>query len=96
MWYTYGVSSVAAAWTMADKKKKSSLLWSVRPLQQAAQRAGPAAAASYGLIGSIVLLGGIGYAIDYWRGTFPGWFLGGLILGLISGFYQLAKAIWQR
>ena len=40
--------------------------------------------------------GGIGYAIDYWRGTFPGWFLGGLILGLISGFYQLAKTIWQR
>ena len=81
---------------MADKKQKSSLRWSVRSLQHAAQNAGPAAAASYGLIGSIVVMGGIGYAIDYWRGTFPGWFLGGLIVGLIAGFYQLAKAIWQR
>jgi F0F1-type ATP synthase assembly protein I len=81
---------------MADMQKKPSLLRSVGALQQAAQRAGPAAAASYGLIGSIVVMGGIGYAIDYWRGTFPGWFLGGLIVGLIAGFYQLAKAIWQR
>ena len=81
---------------MADKKKKSSLRWSVGSVPQAAQRAGPAAAASYGLIGSIVLLGGIGYAVDSWRGTFPRWFLVGLILGVISGFYQLAKAIWQR
>jgi F0F1-type ATP synthase assembly protein I len=52
--------------------------------------------ASYTLIGSIVLLGGLGYAVDQWRGTFPGFFLGGLILGLITGFYQLAKALWQR
>jgi F0F1-type ATP synthase assembly protein I len=81
---------------MADQKQKPSLLRSVQSLQQAAQRAGPAAAASYGLIGSIVVMGGIGYAIDAWRGTFPAWFLGGLIVGLIAGFYQLAKAIWQR
>jgi F0F1-type ATP synthase assembly protein I len=81
---------------MADKKRKLSLVRSLGSLQQAAQRAGPAAAASYGLIGSIVLLGGIGYAVDQWRGTFPRFFLGGLILGVITGFYQLAKAIWQR
>lgn len=96
MWYRYTVSSGVAALNMADQKTKSTFRRSVQSLQLATQRAGPAAAASYSLIGSIVLLGGLGYAIDYWRGTAPRFFLGGLILGLISGFYQLAKAIWHR
>ena len=58
-------------------------------------RSGPAAAAGYTLIGGIVLLGGIGYALDEWRGTSPWFLLGGLILGLIVGFYELAKTIWR-
>ena len=33
-------------------------------------------------------------AIDRWRGTSPWFLLGGLLLGLIVGFYELAKAIW--
>ena len=57
-------------------------------------RAGPVAAASYTLIGAIILLGGIGYAVDRWRGTSPWFLLGGLLLGLIVGFYELAKAVW--
>ena len=51
--------------------------------------------ASYTLIGAIILLGGIGYAIDKWRGTSPWFLFGGLILGLIVGFYELAKTIWR-
>lgn len=52
--------------------------------------------ASYTLIGAIVLLGGIGYAVDSWRDTSPWGLLTGLILGMVVGFYELAKAIWSR
>jgi F0F1-type ATP synthase assembly protein I len=81
---------------MPGTTRKNPLARSAEALQKSAQRAGPAASVSYALIGSIVLLGGLGYAIDQWRGTFPGFFLGGLILGLVAGFYQLAKALWRR
>jgi F0F1-type ATP synthase assembly protein I len=63
-------------------------------LQDNVRRSGPAAAASYTLIGGIVLFGGIGYAVDRWRGTGPGFLLGGLLLGLIVGFYDLAKTVF--
>jgi F0F1-type ATP synthase assembly protein I len=67
---------------------------SFRYLQENIRRSGPAAAASYTLIGAIILLGGIGYAIDEWRGTSPWFLLGGLLLGLIVGFYDLAKTVF--
>jgi F0F1-type ATP synthase assembly protein I len=63
-------------------------------LQDNVRRSGPAAAASYTLIGGIVLFGGVGYALDRWRGTSPGFLLGGLLLGLIVGFYDLAKTVF--
>ena len=73
------------------------------PLERAARafqdnvvRAGPVASASYALIGAIILLGGIGYAIDRWLGTTPWFLLAGLLLGLVVGFYELAKAVWPR
>src|SRR5574339_633540 len=53
---------------------------SFRYLQENVRRSGPAAAASYTLIGAIILLGGFGYAIDEWRGTSP-WFLLGSLVG---------------
>lgn len=56
---------------------------------------GQAAAVSYTLIGAIILLGGIGYAIDEWGGTSPWFLFGGLILGLIVGFYELARTLWR-
>jgi F0F1-type ATP synthase assembly protein I len=69
---------------------------SLKALQTTISRSGPAATVSYTLIGAIVLLGGIGYALDAWQGT-SHWFLfGGLILGLIVGFYELAKTIWGK
>ena len=65
-------------------------------LQENVRKSGPAAAASYSLIGAIVLLGGIGYALDKWQGTSPWFLLGGLLLGLIVGFYELAKTVlWK-
>jgi F0F1-type ATP synthase assembly protein I len=64
-------------------------------LQDNVRRSGPAAAASYTLVGAIILLGGIGYAIDRWRGSSPWFLLGGLLLGLVIGFYDLARAVWR-
>jgi len=68
---------------------------SLKALQTTLARSGPAAMASYTLIGAIMLLGGIGYALDEWRGTSPWFLFGGLILGLIVGFYELAKTLWR-
>jgi len=68
---------------------------SFRYLQENIRRSGPAAAASYTLIGAIILLGGLGYAVDEWRGTSPWGLLAGLLLGLRVGFYELAKTVWH-
>ena len=67
----------------------------LKALQENVVRSGPAATASYTLIGAIILLGGIGYGIDAWRGTSPWFLFGGLVLGLVVGFYELAKTIWR-
>ena len=69
---------------------------SMRYLQDNIRRAGPAAAAGYTLIGSIMLLGGGGYALDAWLGTSPWFLLGGLLLGIVVGFYELAKTVWRK
>jgi len=68
---------------------------SLKALQTTISRSGPAATVSYTLIGAILLLGGIGYALDEWRGTSPWFLLGGLMLGLVVGFYELARTIWR-
>jgi F0F1-type ATP synthase assembly protein I len=65
-------------------------------LQASFQRAGTVAGASYSLIGAIVLLGGLGYVGDEWLGTGPWLLLGGLMLGIVVGFYELARVIWRR
>jgi F0F1-type ATP synthase assembly protein I len=82
---------------MADKDQESSLARSTRALQHQAEQAGPAAGAGYTLIGAILLLGGIGYAIDRWRGSSSPWFLlGGLLLGIVVGMYELAKTVFLK
>ena len=60
------------------------------------RKSGPAAMGSYSLIGAILLLGGIGYAVDNWRGSSPWGLLTGLVFGLIVGFYELAKTVFRR
>jgi F0F1-type ATP synthase assembly protein I len=80
---------------MPDDRDRDLLARSFQHLQENVRRSGPAAAASYTLIGAIILLGGIGYAVDEWRGTSPWFLLGGLLLGLIVGFYDLAKTVFR-
>jgi F0F1-type ATP synthase assembly protein I len=80
---------------MPKNDRKPSLARSLRALQETAVRSGPAAMASYTLLGAIILLGGLGYAIDQWQGTAPWGLVIGLAVGLAAGFYQLAKAVFR-
>jgi F0F1-type ATP synthase assembly protein I len=68
---------------------------SLKYLQENIRRSGPAAAAGYTLIGAILLLGGIGYALDAWLAASPWFLLVGLLVGIVVGFYELAKTLWQ-
>ena len=74
----------------------SPLQRSVESLQENVGRSGDVAAASYTLIGAILLLGGIGYAIDRWQGTSPWFLVGGLFLGVAVGMYELARTVWHK
>lgn len=80
---------------MPDDDQRLFFARSLKSLQENVRRAGPAAAAGYTLIGAILLLGGIGYGVDAWRDTSPWFLLSGLLLGIVVGFYELAKTVWR-
>jgi F0F1-type ATP synthase assembly protein I len=80
----------------SGSRRRSLLLGSATSLQANLRGAGPAVAASYTLIGAILLLGGLGYAADAWFDTGPWLLLLGLLLGLVVGFYELARLVWRR
>jgi ATP synthase protein I len=79
---------------MAPRNEGSGLGRVARAFQSNVTSAGPVAAASYTLIGAIILLGGIGYAFDRWQGTAPWGLVVGLALGIVVGFYELIKTAW--
>lgn len=81
---------------MPDDERGTPLERSLEAFQESVRKSGPAANSSYTLTGAILLLGGIGYAVDVWWGTKPWFLLAGLLLGLVVGFYELAKAVWKR
>lgn len=81
---------------MAKKNRGFSYSRSTKSLQENASNAGAAAGASYTLVGGIIVLGGIGYAVDRWQGTAPWGLLIGLALGIIVGFYELVKTATRR
>lgn len=60
-----------------------------KALQDALDRNEPRILASYGLVGAILVLGGIGYAADRWMDTAPWLLLAGLLLGIVVGFVNL-------
>jgi len=81
---------------MPDENDGTFLARSLRQTQENLRRAGPAAAAGYTLLGAILMLGGIGYAVDAWRDTSPWFLLVGLLSGIVVGFVELAKVIWRK
>ena len=81
---------------MARKDPSFSLSRATRALQENISRSGPVAAAAYTLVGGIILLGGIGYAVDEWQGTRPWFLVIGLFLGIVVGFYELVKVAWRK
>lgn len=76
--------------------KLNNLANSFSYLQKIIRQAGPAMGASYTLIGAILLLGALGYFLDKWQDTSPIFLLIGLLLGIIVGFYEIAKTIWRK
>ena len=67
-----------------------------KALQDSLDRNEPRIVASYALIGAILLLGGVGYAVDWWRGTSPWFLLVGLTVGILFGFYNLVASLRRR
>jgi len=66
-----------------------------RALQDNLDRNQPRIVASYALIGAILLLGGVGFAIDHCAGTSPWVLLVGLAAGILLGFVQLLRRLRQ-
>ena len=60
-----------------------------------AGQAGPTAEASYTLTARLSC-SAAATAADYWRGSSPWGLLVGLLLGIIVGFYELARTVWQK
>jgi F0F1-type ATP synthase assembly protein I len=81
---------------MPNDDRNPFLSRSLKNFQENVRRAGPAAGASYTLIGAITLLGAVGYAVDAWQGTAPWFLVGGLMLGIVVGFYELAMTVFKR
>jgi F0F1-type ATP synthase assembly protein I len=81
---------------LPDDDSEPFLQRSLNAFQENLRRSGPAAAASYSLIGAIILFGGLGYGLDAWLGSSPWCLLAGLLLGIAVGFYGLALTVWRR
>jgi F0F1-type ATP synthase assembly protein I len=81
---------------MARKGQKFGFERAARAFQANVASSGPVAAASYTLVGGIILLGGIGYAVDRWWGTGPWGLLIGLACGIVVGFYELIRVAFTK
>ena len=80
----------------SDDVSKSNPAKSFIYLQKIVQKSGPAATASYTLITSVLILTLLGWYVDRLKDTDPVGVLIGLGLGLLSGFYHLARVIWSE
>jgi F0F1-type ATP synthase assembly protein I len=87
---------MVASRAMPEPDRTSPLARAMKALGANMTSAGPAVAASYTLLGAILLLGGIGYALDSRFGTSPAFVVAGLLLGVVVGLYSLATMLWRR
>ena len=81
---------------MAEKEKEKDegqidILENFKSFQNIVKQSGPAAAASYGLIASILIFTYFGWLIDRKIDSSPFAILIGMLLGMLIGFYHLIK-----
>ena len=77
-----------------DKSKvQIGIVENFKSFQNIAKQSGPAAAASYGLIASILIFTYFGWIIDRKIDSTPFAILIGMLIGMIIGFYHLIKLI---
>lgn len=79
-----------------NENKNDFLIKSFQYLQKIIKQSAPAAAASYTLIGSILILSLSGYFLDAWLDTAPYFLIGGIVVGIMVGFYDLAKTVLKK
>lgn len=60
--------------------------------QEEAGEAAKYATAGFTFAGTILVFGGVGYAVDHWLGLDPWMMVLGLVLGAIGGFVHLVSA----
>src|SRR2546430_8438297 len=75
----------------SDEDRGIFLERAAKSFQDTVTRAGPVALASYTLIGAIIVLGAIGYALDLWRGSGHRFVLRGLFFRVLVGVFDLAE-----
>ena len=90
------LSRVAGAVTNMQKTDPLDTGQANKVLQDTLDQNEPRILASYALIGAILLLGGVGYAIDSWVATSPWFLVVGLTLGVLFGFYNLLGSLRRR
>ena len=77
-------------------KGQVDILENFKSFQNIVKQSGPAAAASYGLIASILIFTYFGWMIDREIDSSPFAILIGMILGMIIGFYHLIKVVGKN
>ena len=74
-------------------KSQIDIVENFKSFQNTVKKSGPAAAASYGLIASILIFTYFGWIIDRKIDSSPFAILIGILLGMIIGFYHLIKTV---
>jgi F0F1-type ATP synthase assembly protein I len=69
---------------------------SLHQFQRFVRQSGAAAGAAYTLMGAILFLGTLGFFLDQYFQSSPLWLLLGLGLGIVVGFYELAKTVFKK
>ena len=74
-------------------KRQIDIVENFKSFQNIVKQSGPAAAASYGLIASILIFTYFGWMIDRKIDSSPFAILIGMLMGMIIGFYHLIKVV---
>jgi F0F1-type ATP synthase assembly protein I len=81
---------------MPDEERGPTFARSMKLLQENLRRSGPNMLAGYTLLASLLIFGGVGFGLDRWLGTEPWMLFGGLLLGIVVGFFELARIMWRQ